>query len=240
MSIKLDILAICAHPDDAEISCGATLAKHIAHGYRVGVVDLTRGELGTRGTAEVRDQEAAAAAKILGLAVRDNLRLRDGFFGNSEEEKRAIITAIRTYQPELILTNAVTDRHPDHGRAAALVKECVFLSGLTKVVTTAEGQEQKAWRPKALYHFIQSQFITPDLIVDVSAHWEKKMEALRAFRSQFYDPNSNEPETFISNPGFMKLIETRGHELGYSIGVQYGEGFTVTRTVGVDHLFTLK
>ena len=238
--MKLDILALCAHPDDAEISCAATLAKHISLGHQVGVIDLTRGELGTRGTAEIRDQEAAEAAQILGLSVRKNLKLRDGFFGLTEGEKLEVIKVIRTYQPEIILTNAVTDRHPDHGRAADLVRDCCFLSGLPKVKTEINGADQKEWRPKAVYHFIQSQYIKPDFVVDVSAFWEKKMESLRAFKSQFYDPKSNEPETFISNPGCMKLIEARGHELGYSIGVKYGEGFTVERHLGVDHLFYLK
>jgi len=243
--MKLDILVLAAHPDDAEISCGGTIAKHIALGKKVGVVDLTRGELGTRGTAEIRDEEAAASSKILGLSVRENLRLRDGFFTNSEEEKLKIVAAIRKYQPEIILANAVSDRHPDHGRAAQLISDATFLSGLAKVETTLEGnpdsyREQNAWRPKAVYHYIQSLYIKPDFVVDVSDFWEKKIEALRAFKSQFYDPNSNEPETFISNPGFLKLIEARGHELGYIIGAKYGEGFTVQRHIGVDNLFQLK
>jgi len=237
--MKLDILVLSAHPDDAEISCGGTIAKHIASGKKVGVVDLTRGELGTRGTAEIRDQEAATSSKVLGLTVRGNLGLRDGFFKNSEEDQLKVVEAIRKYQPEIVLTNAVHDRHPDHGRASDLVYESTFLSGLTKVETKSEGKLQSAWRPKAVYHFIQSLYITPDFVVDVSDFWERKIEALRAFKSQFYDPQSKEPETFISNPGFMKLIEARGHELGYTIGVKYGEGFTVRRHLGVNNLFDL-
>ncbi|MGC4021186.1 MAG: bacillithiol biosynthesis deacetylase BshB1 [Cyclobacteriaceae bacterium] len=238
--MKLDILVIGAHPDDAEISCGATIAKHIALGKKVGIVDLTRGELGTRGTAEIRDQEAADSAKILGISIRENLGLRDGFFQNSEADQFKVVSILRKYQPEIVLTNAIHDRHPDHGRASDLVYESTFLSGLIKVETKLDGVEQKAWRPKAVYHFIQSLYIQPDFVVDVSDFWDKKIESLRAFKSQFYDPNSKEPETFISNPGFMKLIEARGHELGYTIGAKYGEGFTVRRHLGIDNLFQLR
>ena len=238
--MKLDILALCAHPDDAEISCAATLAKHISLGYKAGVIDLTRGELGTRGTPEIREKEATEAAKILGLTVRENLNLRDGFFGNAEEEKLKIISAIRKYQPQIILTNAVTDRHPDHGRAAELVRTCCFLAGLKKIATTTQaGEEQQEWRPRSVFHFIQSQYIKPDFVVDVSDFWARKMNALKAFKSQFHNPDSSEPETFISNPGFLKLIESRGHELGYSIGVKYGEGFTIDHHLGVENLFHL-
>ncbi|GHN02820.1 bacillithiol biosynthesis deacetylase BshB1 [Cytophagales bacterium WSM2-2] len=237
--MKLDILVLAAHPDDAEISCGGTIVKHISTGKKVGVVDLTRGELGTRGTPEIRDQEAAASARVLGLSVRENLGLRDGFFKNSEEGQLKVVTAIRKFQPEIVLTNAVHDRHPDHGRASDLVYEATFLAGLVKVQTQSEGKSQVAWRPKAVYHFIQSQYIEPDFVVDVSDFWDKKIESLRAYKSQFYDPNSNEPETFISNPGFMKLIEARGHELGYAIGAKYGEGFTLRRYLGVKNLFDL-
>ncbi|HEV8514348.1 MAG TPA: bacillithiol biosynthesis deacetylase BshB1 [Cyclobacteriaceae bacterium] len=238
--MKLDILVLAAHPDDAEISCGGTIAKHVSLGFKVGVADLTRGELGTRGTAAIRDQEAADSSKVLGLSVRENLGLRDGFFKNSEEDQLKVVRAIRKYQPEIVLTNAIHDRHPDHGRASDLVYESCFLSGLTKVETQENGKPQIAWRPKSVYYFIQSQYIQPDFVVDVSDFWEKKLESLRAFRSQFYDPKSNEPETFISNPGFMKLIEARGHELGYAIGAKYGEGYTVRNLIGVNNLFHLK
>jgi len=238
--MKLDILALAAHPDDAEISCGGTIARHVSLGFKVGVVDLTRGELGTRGTAAIRDQEAADSSKILGLSVRENLGLRDGFFKNSEEDQLKVVKAIRKYQPEIVLTNAIYDRHPDHGRASDLVYESCFLSGLTKVETQENGKPQVAWRPKSVYYFIQSQYIQPDFVVDVSDFWEKKLESLRAYRSQFYDPQSKEPETFISNPGFLKLIEARGHEMGYAIGAKYGEGYTVKNLIGVDSLFHLK
>lgn len=237
--MKLDILVLAAHPDDAEISCGGTIAKHVALGYKVGIVDLTKGELGTRGTPEIREMEAAEAGKILKVSVRSNLELRDGFFQKSEQEKLKVVQAIRKFQPEIILTNAVYDRHPDHGRASELIEESVFLSGLVKIETQLNGVFQHAWKPKAVYHFIQSQYIQPDLVVDVSGYWETKMESLCAFKSQFYDPTSKEPETFISNPGFMKLIESRGQELGYGIGVKYGEGFTMSRNVGVKNLFDL-
>lgn len=238
--MKLDILILAAHPDDAEISSGGTIAKHVSLGFKVGVVDLTRGELGTRGTAAIRDQEAADSSKILGLSIRENLGLRDGFFKNSEEDQLKVVKAIRKYQPEIVLANATHDRHPDHGRASDLVYEACFLSGLTKVETQENGKQQIAWRPKSVYYFIQSQYIQPDFVVDVSDFWEKKLESLRAFKSQFYDPQSKEPETFISNPGFMKLIEARGHEMGYAIGVKYGEGYTVRNLIGVNNLFHLK
>jgi len=238
--MKLDILVLAAHPDDAEISCGGTIAKHVSLGYKVGVVDLTRGELGTRGTALIRDQEAKDSSKILGLTIRENLGLRDGFFKNTEEDQMTVVKAVRKFQPEIVLTNAIHDRHPDHGRASDLVYEACFLSGLTKVETQENGKAQAAWRPRSFYHFVQSQYIQPDFAVDVSDFWEKKLESLRAFKSQFYDPQSKEPETFISNPGFMKLIEARGHEMGYAIGAKYGEGYTVRNFIGVNNLFDLK
>jgi bacillithiol biosynthesis deacetylase BshB1 len=238
--MKLDILVLAAHPDDAEISCGGTIAKHISLGFKVGVVDLTRGELGTRGTALIREREAADSSKSLGLSMRENLGLRDGFFKNTEEDQLKVVKAIRKYQPEIVLTNAIHDRHPDHGRAADLVYESCFLSGLTKVETEETGSFQVSWRPRAVYHFVQSQYIRPDFIVDISDFWERKLASLRAYKSQFYDPKSKEPETFISSPGFMKLIEARGHEMGYAIGAKYGEGFTVRNLIGVDNLFHLR
>jgi bacillithiol biosynthesis deacetylase BshB1 len=232
--MKLDILVLAAHPDDAELGCGGTILKHVSMGHKVGVVDFTRGELGTRGTPESRNQEATDSAKILGLSVRENLGLPDGFFKNDKEHQLEVVKAIRRHRPDIVLANARYDRHPDHGRASDLAFEACFLSGLTKVAT---GQD--AWRPKAVYHYIQSQMITPDFVVDVSDFWEKKMDAIRAFRTQFYDPNSKEPDTFISSPAFMKLVESRGHEFGHSIGVKYGEGYTVRRFVGVKSLTDL-
>lgn len=238
--MKLDILVLAAHPDDAELGCGGTIAKHTSMGKKVGVVDLTKGEMGTRGTTESRQQEAAASAKILGLALRENLGLPDGFFRNEKEHQLQVVKAIRRHQPEIVLANAVYDRHPDHGRGADLAFEACFLSGLTKVITEDNGQQQSPWIPKAIYHYIQSQLLTPDFIVDVSAHWEQKMSAVMSFKTQFYDPSSKEPETYISKPGFLQMINARGTEFGQAIGVQFGEGFTVRRVVGVNSLFDLR
>lgn len=238
--MKLDILAFAAHPDDTELSCAGTLAAHIAQGYKVGVVDLTRGEMGTRGTAEIRDQEARSSAEILQLAVRDNLGFEDAFFANDKAHQLEIARAIRKYQPNLVLANAVTDRHPDHGKAAKLVLDASFLSGLRRIeLQNEEGEELVAWRPRAIYHYIQSNYIQPDFVIDISDFWETKMKAIRAFKSQFYDPQSNEPDTFISSPEFMKLLEARATEFGHSINVKYGEGFTANRNIGIKDLTTL-
>lgn len=233
--MKLDILVLAAHPDDAELGCGGTILKHVAMGKKVGVIDFTRGELGTRGTIETRFQEAADSGKILGLSARENLGLPDGFFKNEREHQLEVVKAIRKYQPEIVLANARHDRHPDHGRGSDLAFEACFLSGLTKIETG-----QAAWRPKQVYHYIQSQFITPDFVVDVSDFWQKKMDAIRAFKTQFFDPNSKEPDTFISSPAFMQLLEARGIEYGHAIGAKYGEGFTVRKFIGVDSLFDLR
>jgi N-acetylglucosamine malate deacetylase 1 len=238
--MKLDILVLAAHPDDAELGCGGTILHHVSLGHKVGVVDFTQGELGTRGTVQTRAQEAADSAKILGLSVRENLKLADGFFKNDEIHQRKVIQAIRKYQPEIVLANAVYDRHSDHGRAAELASDACFLSGLAKIETTDEqGNPQKAWRPKVVYHYIQSLFIEPDFVMDVSAHWPKKVEAIKAFKTQFYDPTSSEPETYISSPDFLRMIESRGVELGHAIGVKYAEGFTIKRYPGVKNLFDL-
>jgi bacillithiol biosynthesis deacetylase BshB1 len=233
--MKLDILVIAAHPDDAELGCGGTILRHVSLGKKVGVVDLTRGELGTRGTPETREQEANDSAKILGLSVRENLSLPDGFFKNEKDHQLEVVKAIRKYQPEIILANARYDRHPDHGRGSELAFEACFLSGLSKINT-----DQAPWRPKAMYHYIQSQFLMPDFVVDVSDFWETKMDAIRAFKTQFYDPKSTEPDTYISSPAFMTLVESRGQEYGHAIGVKYGEGFTVRRFIGVNSLFDLR
>lgn len=238
--MKLDILVLAAHPDDAELGCGGTIAKHIALGHKVGVVDFTRGELGTRGTVESRDEEAERSAKILGLSARENLNFRDGFFKNDEIHQLEVIRIIRKYQPEIVLANAVHDRHPDHGKGAALAFESCFMAGLVKIETLDEGKPQAAWRPRALYNYIQSQFIQPDLVVDVSDHWQVKMDSIHAYKSQFHDPNSKEPETYISSEGFMKMVEARGLELGHSIGAKYGEGFTVNKTIGVNTLMDIR
>jgi len=238
--MKLDLLVLCAHPDDAELGCAGTLASHVAMGRKVGVIDLTRGELGTRGTPETRAEEAKAASAIMKLTLRDNLSLEDGFFRNDQAAQLRVIQAIRTHQPEIVITNATHDRHTDHGKGAQLVVDSSFLSGLAKIETRgSDGKPQQAWRPKAVYHFIQSQFIEPDFIVDITPYWQVKMDAIKAYRTQFYDPTSSEPETYISKPGFMKMIESRAIEFGHAIGVEYGEGFTLNRYPGVRDLFHL-
>ncbi len=238
--MKIDILAIAAHPDDVELSCAGTLLTHAAQGKTIGIVDLTRGELGTRGSAELRLREAGAAAQIMGLAARENLELPDGFFENKPEHQMAVIRAIRKYQPEIVLTNAVQDRHSDHGRAAQLVRESCFLSGLVKIATETDGVPQPAWRPRAVYHFIQDYYIEPDFIVDITPFWERKMAAVRAYGSQFHNPDSTEPLTPISSPEFAGFLEARAREFGHRIGVTFGEAFTAHRTIGVGSLFDLK
>lgn len=237
--MKLDILVISAHPDDAELGCGGTIASEIQKGRKVGVADLTRGELGTRGSVELRKKEAEEATKILGLSVRENLGFEDGFFENDKQHNLELIKIIRKYQPEIILTNAVHDRHSDHGKGAELTNRACFLSGLVKIQTSEAGSSQAPWRPKAVYNFIQDRYITPDLIVDISAHWEKKVEAIRAFKSQFYNPSSKEPVTHISTPDFIKFVEARALEMGHAIGAKYGEGFSKQRQIGVKSLFDL-
>jgi bacillithiol biosynthesis deacetylase BshB1 len=237
--MKLHVLAIAAHPDDTELSCSGTLLKHISLGYNCGVLDLTSGELGTRGSAELRLEEAANAAKILGLQVRDNLKMADGFFKNDQQHQLEIIKKIRQYQPDLVLCNAITDRHPDHGRAAQLASEACFYSGLRRVQTQLNGQEQQPWRPKAVYHYIQDKQLKPDLVVDVTEFVEKKMEAIQAFKSQFYNPDSKEPESPISVRNFLEVVKAKMSVFGRDAGFEYAEGFTVERTPGVTDLFKL-
>jgi len=238
--LKLDILVLSVHPDDAELGCGGTIIKHIALGKKVGIVDLTRGELGTRGSAEIRGKEAAAAAEILGLAVRENLALPDGFFENTKEYQLKVIEAIRKYRPEIIITNAYHDRHPDHGRASDLVYTSAFLSGLRKIETHAGGKLQEPWRAGMLLHFIQDEYIKPDILVDVTPYWDKKIESIRAYSSQFFNPDwENEPQTYISSPEFIEVIEARAREFGKNIRVKYAEGFTSRRILGVRNLFDL-
>jgi bacillithiol biosynthesis deacetylase BshB1 len=238
--LKLDILVLSVHPDDAELGCAGTLLKHIAAGKKAGIVDLTRGELGTRGSAEIRDREAAEAARILGLSVRENLGIPDGFFQNTPEYQLKVIEAIRKYQPEIIITNAYHDRHPDHGRAHDLVEAAAFLSGLIKIETYFDGELQQAWRPKLVLHFIQDNYIKPDILIDVTGYWEKKIESILAYGSQFYNPDwEDEPQTYISSPEFIQVIEARAREFGKSIRVKYAEGFTSKKVLGVDSLFDL-
>ena len=238
--MKLDILVLGSHPDDAELGCGGTIIKHIKAGLKVGVADLTQGELGTRGAAKTRDQEAADSARLMGLATRVNLGLPDGFFENNEAHQRKVIEAVRTFRPDIVLANAISDRHPDHGRGAELAYTACFLSGLSKVETRdAQGSKQEPWRPKALYHYIQSQIHTPDFVVDISSEWDQKMAAVKAFKTQFFDPSSKEPTTYISTPEFLKLLEARSIEMGHAIGVKYGEGFVARRWLGVRSLTDL-
>ncbi|MBK9285213.1 MAG: bacillithiol biosynthesis deacetylase BshB1 [Sphingobacteriaceae bacterium] len=237
--MKLDILAIGIHPDDVELSCAGTLLKHKALGKKIGVLDLSRGELGTRGNAELRTQEAEQAAKILNLDVRVQLNCKDGFFENNESNQLMIIEQIRKFQPEIVLCNAITDRHPDHGRSAKLVSDASFYSGLIKIKTNNDEKEQKAWRPKAIYHYIQDYYIHPDFVIDVSDFMEVKLQSILAYSSQFYNPKSNEPETAISSKHFLDTIKAKMNIWGRSIGVEYAEGFTVERYPGVNTLFDL-
>jgi bacillithiol biosynthesis deacetylase BshB1 len=237
--MKLDILAFGAHPDDVELGCGATIAKEIANGKKVGIVDLTRGELGTRGSAEIRDTEAANAGKILGVSIRENLAFADGFFINDKEHQLAIIKMVRKYQPDVVLCNAIDDRHIDHGKGSKLVSDACFLSGLLKIETKIGEVFQEKWRPKQVYHYIQWKNITPDFVVDVSDHIETKTNAILAYTSQFYDPKSNEPETPITSKNFIDSVNYRAKDLGRLIGVDYAEGFTAERFVAVDNLSDL-
>ncbi len=239
--MKLDILAFAAHPDDAELGCGGTLLKHIAEGRKVGIIDLTKGELGTRGSAEIREQESNAAAKILGITVRANLALPDGIFELNAANKSEIVRMIRTYQPELVLANAILDRHPDHGRASQLVSESVFLAGLVKFSTNDEQNiPQQAWKPRAVYHYIQDRYIKPDIIIDITPFMEQKMAAIMAYSSQFFNPDSKEPITPIATKEFLDFLSARAMDYGRIIGVPFGEGFTTERPAGVASLFDLR
>lgn len=231
---KLDILAIGAHPDDVELGCGGTVAKMVAEGKKVGILDLTRGELGTRGTAEKRKNEAAAAAEILGVEFRENLGFKDGFFVNDEKHQLKLIEVIRKYRPEIILCNAVDDRHIDHGKGADLVESACFLSGLRKIET---GQE--AWRPKHIFHYIQWYPLTPDFVMDISGYLEKKKEAVFAFKTQFFDPKNEEPNTPISSKLFQESIENRAKDLGMLIGSEAGEGFMLKGYLGLKNFESL-
>jgi bacillithiol biosynthesis deacetylase BshB1 len=238
--MKLDILVFAVHPDDAELGCSGTILKNIAAGKKVGIVDLTRGELGTRGTAEIRDVEAADSAKILGLHARENIGIRDGFFKNDEPHQIEIIKMIRKYQPEIILSNALRDRHPDHGRAGDLVNDSIFLSGLVKVETHLNDQVQQPWRPRLNLQYIQDMYIQPDIIVDITPFIDKKVESIKAFKTQFYNPDHHEAETYISSPEFFESVLARAREFGKSIGATFAEGFTSRKLLGVDDIFDLK
>ena len=238
--MNIDILVFASHPDDIELTCAGTIISHIKKGYKVAIVDLTQGELGTRGTAKTRLEEANLAAQIMGISTRINLGLKDGFFSNDKENQMPVIKAIRQLRPKMVLANAIYDRHPDHGRGARLIADSCFLAGLKKVETDdAEGKTQEPWRPFIVYNYIQDRYIKPDLIVDITPFWNKKLEAINAFKSQFFDPTSTENQTYISSPTFLPFIEARAREFGHAIGVEFGEGFTVERTPGVKDLFDL-
>lgn len=238
--MKLDILAFGAHPDDVELGCSGTIAKEVSLGKKVGIIDLTRGELGTRGSVEIRNSESAKASEILGVVVRENLDMRDGFFVNDEAHQLKVIEMIRKYQPEIVLCNAVKDRHIDHGKGSKLVSDACFLSGLRQIKTELNGEAQEAWRPKVVYHYIQWQNIEPDFVVDISEFMDKKMDSVLAYGSQFYDPNSKEPVTPIASKNFLDSINYRAQDLGRLVGVDYAEGFTTERYLAVNSLGDLK
>lgn len=238
--MKLDILAIGVHPDDVELGCSGTILKHISQGKKVGILDLTKGELGSRGNAGLRLVEAEKSAKILGVLVRENLGFTDGFFEKNKENQLEIIKILRKYQPDIILANAPKDRHPDHGRASKLVSDACFYSGLVKIETELHGEKQVLWRPKAVYHYIQDRFLKPDFVIDVSDHVDKKIDAIMAFGSQFYNPDSNEPETPISSKKFLEFIKARMANFGRDINADFAEGFTVDRVIGVEDITQLK
>jgi len=237
--MKLDLLVFAAHPDDAELACSGTIAAHIAYGHSCGIIDLTKGEMGTRGTPALRMEEASKSSEILGLQVRENLNFADIKFNNDWDHQLEVIKKIRQYQPQIVLANAVRDRHPDHGKAADLLREAFFMAGLSKLKTVLNGEEQEAFRPAHLYHYIQNDYIEPSFIVDISEFWEKKKSSIMAFKSQFYDPDNKEPDTFISSDKFIEFIEARSKELGHRIGVRYGEGFTMSTTPGIKDVFSL-
>lgn len=237
--MKLDLLAIGVHPDDVELGCSGTIINEIKKGKRVGVLDLTQGELGSRGTVETRYEEAAKAAKIMGVRVRENLKMNDGFFKNDEQHQRKLIVAVRKYQPEIVITNALSDRHPDHGRAGKLTTDSCFLSGLIKVKTTDEkGNDQEPWRPKYVFHYIQDRYHEPDFIIDITEVFEQRMEAIKAYTTQFYNPDNEDdgPQTYISTAAFLESVIARARVIGKKIGVEYGEGFTSEKSLGIKDL----
>jgi bacillithiol biosynthesis deacetylase BshB1 len=238
--VTLDILAFAAHPDDIELAASGTVIKHISMGKKVGVVDLTKGELGTRGTVQERTTEAAVSSKIMGLTTRVNLGLRDCFFDENEQDLLKIVEQIRRFNPKIVLCNAINDRHPDHSRASRLVSRACFLAGLQKIQSNFNGTQQVAFRPDAVYHYIQDRWVDPDFIVDVTAHYDKKIQSILAFKSQFFNPDSVEPDTPISSEGFIDYIKAKDMVLGRFINAKYGEGFTVERFFGVEDITKLK
>lgn len=238
--MKLDVLAIGAHPDDVELGCSGILIKEVKRGKKVGIIDLTQGELGTRGTIETRYQEAADAAMIMGIHVRENLKMRDGFFVNDEAHQMQLIAALRKYKPEIVIGNILEDRHPDHGKAGSLIYDACFLSGLKQVKTYDEKDvEQEKWRPKYLLHYLQDRFYEPDVIIDVSDVWEQRMETIKAYKTQFHSTESTEPQTYISSPEFLEALVSRARLLGKRIGVQFAEGFVSKKNIGIRDLDAL-
>jgi len=233
--MKLDILAFGAHPDDVELSCGGTLLVEKLNGKKTGIIDLTQGELGTRGTAAIRKKEAAAAAKILQVDIRENLELADGFFQNDEAHQKKIIAVMRKYQPEVVLCNAPDDRHPDHGKGARLVADAVFLSGLRKIVTTDNGAAQEIWRPKYVFNYLQDKYLTPTFVIDITKVMDQKIDSVKAYGTQFHNPDLNEPQTYISTPDFMDSVLYRAKMLGKMIGVTYAEGFISNKMIGFEN-----
>jgi bacillithiol biosynthesis deacetylase BshB1 len=238
--MKLDVLAIGVHPDDVELGCSGTLLNEVKRGKKIGVIDLTQGELGTRGTVETRYEEAAEAARILGASVRENLKMRDGFFKNDEVHQLQLIQALRKYQPEIVIGNVLEDRHPDHGRAGQLIYDACFLSGLKQVKTIGEdGKEQQRWRPKHLLHYLQDRFYEPDLIVDITDVWQQRLDSIKAYKTQFHNPDSKGDQTYISSPEFLESITARARMLGKRIGVQFAEGFISKKSIGIKNLDAL-
>ena len=237
--MKLDILAFGAHPDDVELSCSGVLAKEISKGKKVGIIDLTQGEMGTRGSKEIRANEAEDAAKILGAEIRENLNFRDAFIMNDEAHQRSIIEIIRKYQPEIVFCNAVNDRHTDHGKASELVSHACFLSGLRKLETKLDGDFQEAWRPKNVLHYIQWKDLEPDIVIDITGFMEIKKQSVLAYKSQFYAKNADEPETPISSSNFLESVTYRSRNLGRLIGTDYAEGFTLENYPAIDSVFDL-
>lgn len=231
--MKLDILAFGVHPDDVELSCAGVLLVEKANGKKTGIIDLTAGELGTRGDSETRKKEALEAAKILDVDIRENLGMADGFFKHDEEHQRQVICVLRRYQPEIILCNAPNDRHPDHGRSSRLVEDAAFLSGLKKIETTDNGIQQDEWRPKYVFHYIQDRFLVPDFVVDISSVFNQKLQAIKAFSSQFHNGEMDGPQTYISTPGFLESVVYRHKWFGKMIGVEYAEGFISEKKIGI-------
>jgi N-acetylglucosamine malate deacetylase 1 len=240
--MKLDLLAIGVHPDDVELSCSGTVINEVKRGKKAGILDLTQGELGTRGTIETRYAEATSAAKIMGVQVRENLKMRDGFFRNDEEHQLQLIQAIRTYQPEVVLANALDDRHPDHGRAGQLIATACFLAGLIKIETKdRSGKPQQRWRPKYVLHYLQDWYHEPDLLIDITDSFEQRMKAIEAYATQFYNPDNGDegPQTYISTPDFLDSVIGRARMMGKRIGVKYAEGFICEKKIGISNLDAL-